>query len=507
MRNAVAGPIETLSPQICQRALEARDPRFDGVFFVAITTTRIYCRPICPSRRAAPGHRRFFPSAAAAEREGFRPCLRCRPELAPGRAWVDALSRLASVAAHRIAAGALNGRSVKSLANDLNVSERHLRRALHDHLGVSPVELAQTHRLLLAKQLLADTTLSVTRIAFASGFQSLRRFNVVFRERYRMSPTDLRRFSSGITRRVPRPRNGHGRFRETALDEPVRITLAYRPPFTWDHLLAALRRDATPGVEVVAGRRYGRTVQLGSAQGCIVVVDAPSEARIRLEISPSLLPALMPLLTRVRRLLDLDAQPDVIDAHLAAGGLRWLVQRRPGIRVPGPFDGFEVAMLALLAGRGQSPEAVRHLAARLTWDLGAPLPTGVPLLERVMPTASRIADAGPARLIEMGVGPRRGRILVALARAVAADHVRLEPGNDPESTRRALLEIDGIGERLATTIAMRALYWPDAFSSADRTLQRAANTNGEEALRTRAEQWRPWRAYAAMHLWMHACAG
>jgi AraC family transcriptional regulator of adaptative response / DNA-3-methyladenine glycosylase II len=190
-----AGLSPSLSPQICHRAVDARDVRFDGLFFVAIVTTRIYCRPTCPSRRANPDHRRFFDSAAAAARAGFRPCLRCRPELAPGRALIDVVSCLAHQAAHRICAGALNGRSVADLAAELGVSERHLRRALRRELGVSPVELAQTHRLLLAKRLLADTALSVTDIAFASGFESLRRFNVAFHERYGMSPSALRRSS------------------------------------------------------------------------------------------------------------------------------------------------------------------------------------------------------------------------------------------------------------------------------------------------------------------------
>src|ERR671933_1052856 len=221
-----------LNAQICERALGARDARFDGIFFVGITTTGVYCRPVCPARVAYPNHRRFFESAASAERAGFRPCLRCRPELAPGRALIDAVPRLASVAAHRIAAGALNGRGVSELARELGVSERHLRRALERELGVSPVELAQTHRLLLAKRLLTDTSLSVTRIAYASGFQSLRRFYSVFRERYRLSPS--------VVRRAQRSPNGSRAAiaRRVGSAEPtsdlVRLTLAYRPPLDWD---------------------------------------------------------------------------------------------------------------------------------------------------------------------------------------------------------------------------------------------------------------------------------
>ncbi|HET9440385.1 MAG TPA: Ada metal-binding domain-containing protein, partial [Longimicrobiales bacterium] len=228
-----------LTPDVCQRAVRARDPRFDGVFFVAITSTGVYCRPVCPARVTHPERRRFFPSAAAAEHAGYRPCLRCRPELAPGRALCDAVSRLADAAAQRIAAGALNGRSVGELARDLCVGERHLRRALERQLGVSPLELAQTHRLLLAKRLLADTDLPITRIAYASGFQSLRRFNSVFRERYRMPPNALRR-----ARRTPRT------WLRTEEHDLLQLTLSYRPPLAWDPLLSWLSEEAIAGVEV-----------------------------------------------------------------------------------------------------------------------------------------------------------------------------------------------------------------------------------------------------------------
>src|SRR5438093_1516673 len=265
-------------------AVDARDPRFDGVFFVGITTTRVYCRPVCPSRLAYGHHRRFFDSAAAAERAGFRPCLRCRPELAPGRTVVAALSRLAHAAAQRIAAGALNGRSVADLARGLGVSERHLRRALEREIGVSPLGLAQTHRLLLAKRLLVDTDLSVTRVAFASGFQSLRRFNASFREQYGMPPSAVRRKTIAASRPAA----------------ALHLTLAYRPPLAWDALLDSLRPVAAPGVEVFAGRRYGRTVRIAGHSGVVFAEDAPGN-HVAVEVTPSLLPVLMPLIAGLRR--------------------------------------------------------------------------------------------------------------------------------------------------------------------------------------------------------------
>lgn len=296
-----------------QLAVDARDPRFDGVFFVGITTTRVYCRPVCPSRMAYDHHRRFFDSAAAAERAGFRPCLRCRPELAPGRASLAAVSRLAQVAVQRIAAGALNGRSVADLAAELGVSERHLRRALERETSVSPLELAQTHRLLLAKRLIVDTDLPMTRVAYASGFQSLRRFNVVFREQYRMPPSALRSGRRATAREVG----------------SLRLTLSYRPPLDWDALAANVGREAT--------------VSIGGNVGTVRVENSPGDSHLLVEISESLLPVLMPLIAGLRRVFDLDAEPAIIDAHLAANGLAALVARHPGVRLPGVLERLEGA--------------------------------------------------------------------------------------------------------------------------------------------------------------------
>jgi AraC family transcriptional regulator, regulatory protein of adaptative response / DNA-3-methyladenine glycosylase II len=497
-------PSLALNPAVCHRALDARDARFDGLFFVGITTTGIYCRPVCPARISYRDRRRFFDSAAAAEEAGFRPCLRCRPELAPGRALVDAVPRLARAAASRIAAGALNGRDVDHLARELGVGERQLRRAMVRELGVSPVELAQTHRLLLAKRLLADTSLPVTRIAFASGFQSLRRFNSVFRERYRLSPSALRRTSFA---------SSAGRDAEAARasavpgEALVRLTLAYRSPFAWDVLLALLRHDAMPGVEMVEGACYGRTLRLNGGRGVVFAENAVTPARdpqsavkshLDVHVSPALLPVLMPLLARLRHLFDLDAEPAVIDASLERGGLGLFVRRRPGIRIPGAVDGFEVALGALL--RSGLGKAGRDLMRRVVETLGEPLETGIPALSRLAPGAERVAEAGASRLAALGVPARRADAIISLARALAEGRLRLEPGSDVTAAHRALLDIPGVGERLATTIVMHALHWPDAFPASDGLLLRAAGASSPGVLRARAEKWRPWRAYAALHL-------
>jgi AraC family transcriptional regulator of adaptative response / DNA-3-methyladenine glycosylase II len=490
-----------LAANICERALEARDARFDGLFFVGITSTGIYCRPICPARVSYSSHRRFFDSAAAAECAGFRPCLRCRPELAPGRALCDAVPRLARVAAGRIASGALNGRNVSQLADELGVSERHLRRALEREIGVPPVELAQTCRLLLAKQLLRDTSLSVTRIAYASGFQSLRRFNASFRSKYALNPSTVRR-----ARRTSEGGRGGGAATVSPASELIHLTLAYRAPMAWDILMSELQREAIPEVAWVDGSRYGRTICIDGCRGLVLAEDAqaggraspdPRRMHLNVSLSPALLPVLMPLLARLRQLFDLDAEPVVVDSHLKQAGLGALVRRRPGLRIPGTIDAFEVIIRAMLG-------ASNHLMARIVRDLGEPLATGIPALARLAPTAERIADAGPARLRALDIPPRRVDAVGAVSRAIADGTVDVRIGGDIDTMRRLLIELGGMDDRLATMTVMRTHHWPDAFPEADRVLQRAAGASSARELRARAEQWRPWRAYAAQHLWLHA---
>lgn len=497
-----------LTADICMRALDARDARFDGLFFVGITSTRVYCRPVCPARVAYPGHRRFFDTAAAAERAGFRPCLRCRPELAPGRALIDAVSRLAVEAAHRIQAGALNGRTVADLARELGVSDRHLRRAIERQLGVSPVELAQTHRLLLAKQLLADTRLSITRVAFASGFQSLRRFNAIFRERYRMPPSIVRRTADSAANAG-----------EKADDEPVRLSLAYRPPLAWNELLASIAGSCLPGVERIEAGRYARTIRIESHRGVVIVENGSadrskdSDARgrrrsgqphVNAYVSPSLLPVLMPLLAQLRRLFDLDADPTVVDGHLTQDGLATFVRQLPGLRVPGGMEGFEVALGVALRGAASSGNGAR-LTRRVVRALGEPFVAGVPGLDRLAPDAARVAEAGASRLRSLGVPQRGADTIARLARLVADGAMRLYPGCDVDASYRTLRDSLGLDERLATMIVMRALSWPDAFPISPVVMREALATEGCDAPPHRAERWRPWRAYAAMHI-LHASA-
>jgi AraC family transcriptional regulator of adaptative response / DNA-3-methyladenine glycosylase II len=474
-----------LDTAACYRALAARDARFDGVFFVGVTTTRIYCRPLCSARTPRRENCRFFPSAAAAEGAGFRPCLRCRPELAPGNAPCDAVGRVARSAAARIEAGALDdGGSLEALAQELGLSSRQLRRAVRQELGVAPVELVQTRRLLLAKQLLAETRLPVIEVAFASGFASVRRFNALFRTRYRLTPSQVRRTS--------------GRW---AGDESVRLRLSYRPPLAWAEMLGFLSHRILAGVECIAGQTYLRTVALGKHRGWLRVEPLKGQHALTVEVSSSLVPALAPLLARLRDLFDLNARPDIIAAHLGADPrLGPAVRACPGLRVPGAFSGFELAVRAVL-GQQVLVRAAATLAGRLSAALGEPMVTPWPRLNRLSPTPQRLAAADLAELTALGITRRRAATLQALGAAVAAGSVPLDPGPTPEKTIERLLELPGIGPWTAHYIAMRAGRWPDAFPHDDLGLRKATGALTARTVLELAEAWRPWRAYAAMHWW------
>ncbi|HSN89979.1 MAG TPA: AlkA N-terminal domain-containing protein, partial [Anaeromyxobacteraceae bacterium] len=364
----------TLDADTCYRALAARDRRFDGLFLVGVSTTGVYCRPVCPARTPGRDRCRFFAHAAEAEREGFRACFRCRPELSPGQGPVDASPRLVAAATARIEAGFLNEGSVDQLARGLGVTGRHLRRALEGALGLSPVELAQSRRMALAKQLLQDTGLPVAEVAFAAGFRSLRRFNALFRARFGRPPTALRR-EAGAT---------------AAPDGALTLRLDFRPPLDWEALLAFLAARATAGVEEVAGDAYRRTVRLGERSGWVEVRRDPDRPALRAAVSLSLAGALMPLAARLRALFDLDARPDAVADHLARDPLlRRSVRRHPGLRVPGAFDGFETAARVVL-GQQVSVRAATTLAGRLTAALGDPVATPFPALTRLGPAARAV---------------------------------------------------------------------------------------------------------------------
>jgi len=495
-----------LDRESCNRAVESADARFDGVFFVGVTTTTIYCRPICPARRTLRKNRRYFSSAAAAERAGFRPCLRCRPELAPGRARVDAVPRLAEAAARRIAAGALNGGGLDRLAQDLGVSGRQLRRAMQAELGVSPIELAQTHRLLLAKQLLTETHLPMSRVADASGFQSVRRFNALFRERYRLNPESLRRSIRAQDKKRGPHANGSAQQGSELREPNLRLTLAYRPPLAWKALLGFLAGRATPGVERISSGVWARTVRIDGHTGVIRVREPDQGSTLAghdvvlLEADATLAPALMPLCARVKHLFDLVAEPNAIESHLTRAGFGPIGRSARGLRVPGAWDGFELAIRAIL-GQQVSVAGATTLMGRLTGVFGEPLMSAEEGFTHLTPTAERLAEAGADAIRRIGLPMARAETIHELSRLVAEGSLSFDADADVRSLMRRLTDIRGIGPWTAEYIAMRALHWPDAFPASDLVLRRAVGDLTPARLTRLAESWRPWRSYAAMHLW------
>jgi len=471
-----------LDSDACYRALAAHDPRFDGRFYVGVSSTRIYCRPVCTVRLPRRENCRFFPSAAAAEVAGYRPCLRCRPELAPGHASVDASEQLARGAVSLIEDGVLDAGGIEHLAGRVGVTSRHLRRIFDAQYGVSPIEYAQTQRLLLAKRLLTDTPLPVTEIALASGFASVRRFNALFRARYRMAPGRLRMHAeAGV------------------LPATLGFELAFRPPYAWDAMLDFLRARAIAGVEEVSANAYARSVSLTHRgvfySGRVEVRRARRGQALAIAVSPSLARAVPAVLARVKHAFDLTCDPAVVAAALGE-----LASREPGLRVPGTFDGFELAVRAIV-GQQVSVRGARTILGRVAAALGESLPAAHGEIARLFPTASRLAATPPAALARIGMPLARARTIVSLATAVAAGDITLQPDGDVESTLARLLQIRGIGSWTAHYIAMRALRWPDAFLEGDLIVRRALGVAQSARALAHAEAWRPWRAYAVMHLW------
>jgi AraC family transcriptional regulator of adaptative response / DNA-3-methyladenine glycosylase II len=459
----------------CHAALEARDRRFDGLFFVGVTSTGIYCRCVCPARTTRRENRRFFPSAAAAERAGFRPCLRCRPELAPGHAPVDAAERIAQAAARRIESGALEERGLDELARELGVTARHLRRVVLRVFGASPVEIAQTHRLLTAKRLLRDTNLGMTRIAFAAGFRSVRRFNALFRERYGLSPSRVRgRASTG--------------------EIGLTFTLAPRGTFDGAVPFAHLAQRRVSRLETQTGHRvWTRTFAIGEHAGWLSL-DLSSSAP-RLTLSDGLIPSFRPIISAVRGALDLDAGLDAINAQLAVSGFAIDVAAEPAVRVPGALDPFEVAVRAVI-GQQVSVRAATTIVSRLVDRFGAPIATDVQGLDRLFPTAPRIAEAGQGAIAALGMPGARAATLVRLADAVTRGELTLARGAIAAG-REGLSHIPGVGPWTIEYVSLRGLGDPDAFPWGDSALRAAFDGD----LRSASEDWRPWRAYAAARLW------
>ncbi len=480
-----------LDDDACYRAISTRDARFDGRLFVGVKTTGIYCRPICPARVPKRENTKFYSTAASAHEAGFRPCLRCRPEAAPDLAAWNGTSSTVSRALALIETGAMDGGDVAGLADRLGVGERQLRRLFRRHIGASPITVAQTRRVLLAKQLIHETKLPMTEVALAAGFGSVRRFNQTFQQLYDRAPKALRR---GTAADVSSSSAGS-----------VTIRLAYRPPYDWPAMLDFLRRRCIAGVELIVADAYARTIELDGAHG-VVVVQSTTENALQARITFPKLSSLPAIIGRLRRVFDLAADPAAIGSHLAKDtALAALIRARPGLRVPGAWDGFELAVRALLGERNSASAGLAH-AERLVTALGCALRVGhpdYPSLTHVFPNPERIAEA---ELSDLGIPEERAAALAALAAAVVADPKIFGARRSLDEAIAQLRTQAGAGEWTAQYIAMRELREPDAFPAADSGLMRAMEDStgcrlDSNELLVRAERWRPWRAYAAEHLW------
>ncbi len=495
----------TLDFDTCYRAVLARDPRFDGRFYTAVTSTGIYCRPVCPARTPARANLRFFPHPGAAEAAGFRACRRCRPEASPGSPDWNVRADLAARAVRLISAGYVDEHGIGGLAARLAVTPRHLHRLLLAELGTGPLALARTARLQTARRLLAETQLPITDVAFASGFSSVRQFNATVLESAGRTPSQLRAAArpAGPPAGSPaEPPDGGGPL------PWLMLRLACREPYDAAALLRFLAARAVPGVEQVSADRYTAAVRTGGGAALIQLLPRPGQGHVLLRARLSQLGGIGPLVAGCRRLLDADADPAAISTVLTADELLApLVRGRPGLRVPGCFDGFELAVRAVL-GQQVSVAAARTFAGRLAARHGTPLPAGVaadgppgPGLSRVFPGPGQLAGAD---LTGLGLTAARQRTLHALAEAAATGRLDLGPGADPDETAARLAELPGIGPWTISYIRLRTGADPDAFPAGDLGVRRALARLGAAA--GHDARWRPWRGYATLHLWTWAAA-
>ncbi|MBC7547064.1 MAG: DNA-3-methyladenine glycosylase 2 family protein [Polaromonas sp.] len=493
----------------CYLALTARDARFDGRFFTGVLSTGIYCRPVCSVRTPKRQNCLFFHHAAQAESAGFRPCLRCRPELAPSSLpWStqDASATLALQAARLM--DVPSAHSISALATRLGVSRRHLQRIFQAHLGMSPLQYLQTRRLLTAKQLLADTRLPITQVALMSGFGSVRRFNAAFMAHYRLSPSSLRRQSAAPVRR--------GLLAATS----ITVRLGYRPPYDEQAMLAFFKTHVMAGSEFMeldahGNARMGMTCRVLNNSdkaenitwhtGWLLTQFDTARAQLVLQVSDTLCAVLPQVIRRVRNLFDLDADPAAInhalDCNFPSAG---------GLRVPGALDGFELAVRAIL-GQQITVASARTLAQRLVTALGEPITTPWPALNRVFPTPATLANTSSDAMGAMGIIRQRQAAIVALAQAVESGQLQLDSHADVPSTLAALKALPGVGDWTAQYIAMRALRWPDAFPAGDVALHKALGVQGLKQPSRLAEAasaaWSPWRSYAVIRVWSGAWRG
>jgi AraC family transcriptional regulator, regulatory protein of adaptative response / DNA-3-methyladenine glycosylase II len=475
---------DPLSLAQAHQAFQTRDARFDGHFFIAVRNTKIYCRPVCKVKLPKLENCTFYQEAACAEQAGYRPCLRCRPELAPERDSKRFNTSLAEQAMALLRQDSAQGLSVADLAEKMGISARQLQRLFIEHIGLTPVAYGQTQRLLRAKQLLQDTHLPIQAVAEAAGFGSVRRLNELFQTQYRLTPSDIRKTSAQT-------------------NDQLQCQLAYRPPLAWTAMLHFLGKRAIRGLLHTSDTTYRRTVRIEHQgreyTGWLAAEQQADNNRLTITLSASLAPAIITVLARTRELFDLDADPALIEQQLGE-----IAQATPGLRLPGAFDPFEMVVRAIL-GQQITVAAATTLAGRVTAAFGTPIATPFPELTHCFPSPATVAALSPNQLGELGIISRRSAAIIRLADEMASGRLPLttasvltQPIND---TLTQLQALPGIGEWTAHYIAMRALHWPDAFPAADLGIIKALGVTTPKAATTAAEAWRPWRAYAVMHLW------
>jgi AraC family transcriptional regulator of adaptative response / DNA-3-methyladenine glycosylase II len=473
-------------------AFKSKDARFDGHFFVCVSSTGVYCRPVCRAKQPKIENCTFYPTAAEAEKAGYRPCLLCRPELAPGTSITDASANLANRAARMLRENCGNRQSLEKFAGQLGYTVRHLRRAFTAEYNVTPIQYLQTCRLLLAKNLLTDTDLPILKVAITAGFGSLRRFNDLFKKHYNLSPTTLRKHKT----------------KEKKHDHSITLTLGYRPPYLWEKMLNFLAGRAITGIETVKNSEYMRTVHLENAEGkhifgWVRVGQKTQLNALTVTMSETLLSVLPQVLARIRQQFDLHCDPDAVYEILAS-----MNKIRPGLcvagtRLPGCFNTFEMAVRAVL-GQQITVKAASTLAARIVNTYGTPIQTEIEGLTHIFPSPKDILTLDGTienRFGNLGIIASRSRTIYELARALEEKKINFDLCTQPEEEMKKLMTIRGIGNWTAQYIAMRAMEWTDAFLETDAGVKKALPTFTSKELLEMAKAWRPWRSYATINLW------
>lgn len=476
-----------LTPEVAYKIFENRDRRFDGLIFIGVITTGVYCRPICPAPHPKFSNCEFFPSAMLAEQSGFRPCLRCKPERSPNSYLADDISPAVYSAIQMIEYAISKDWTLAELASHLEISERHLRRMFTEELGVTPIQYLQSIRLLRAKQLLGDTNMPITQIAFASGFKSLRRFNETFKDRYNLTPSAIRKRTTNEGEKV----------------EPkvLQLKCGFRTPYDWDHIVSYFNGRSAHGAELVHKGIYYRTVQIDKYKGWISVALSKKDKHLSIQISYSLHPVVSVIITRIKRQFDVHANPLQINKQLGTDPvLRKRIENNPGLRSPGAFNPFEL-LIRVILGQRISVKAATTLMNRFVSTFGQPFPTPIPKLSRLSPSPEVVAKADPGAIAALGMPLKRAQTIVEVAKVFESGKLDFLTDTNISKIKSELMKIPGIGPWTVEYMLMRGVSWPDAFPSTDLGIQKALKTKNKSEIESIGKKWQPYRSYATHHLW------